>query len=59
MTGFSSDIDLQLPFTPATTNPVLRDQLQLIYSALQILQQELSAAKARIQALEDYNIAHP
>lgn len=56
--AFESDIDLGLPLTPLTPDPKLRDELQLVYSALQILQRAISdsnkaqlAQKQRIDAL--------
>ena len=59
MTAFSSDIPIKLPVNPLTKDPELYDQLVSVYGAIRVLQQELSAAKARITALEAYNITHP
>lgn len=57
----SSDINLGLPsITRVTSNQMdVITEFQDILTAFRMLQQELSAAKARIKSLEDYNIAHP
>lgn len=55
----NSDINLGLPSMPMTQNRELHDELTIVYTAIQILQRELSAAKTRIKSLEDYNVAHP
>lgn len=56
---FNSNIDTGLPNTPLVNDPVLREQLQLVYSAIQIIQIALSDLDARITALEAYNTSHP
>ena len=50
---FTSEIDLRLPHIPNTTDPKINYELQIVYRALQILQQELTAAKSRIYDLEN------
>jgi hypothetical protein len=57
----SSDVNLGLPHvTPVDSgNIALNNHLQDVLNAFRIVQQELTAAKARIAALEAYNIAHP
>lgn len=57
----SSDINLGLPSVTRVSSEdvILINEFQDMLNAFRILQQELSAAKARITALEAYNVAHP
>lgn len=49
----NSDINIPLPLTPSNfAHEGTKKDLQLIFQSIRILQQELSAAKARILELE-------
>lgn len=57
----SSDVSLGLPHVTPIDNSdmALNNLTQDLLNAFRIVQQELSAAKSRIAALEAYNTAHP
>lgn len=56
----NSDINLNLPAITAVNEPAdVANDLQSMLNAFRVIQQELSAAKRRIDSLEAYNIAHP
>lgn len=59
MSGISSDVRIELPIIPLTTDPILHQELMKVYEAIRTLQLELSSAKARIKQLENYNISNP